>query len=42
MPKAEHNCVVCTGTACYVKGSSRIVEQVSKLFGIREGEATRW
>jgi bidirectional [NiFe] hydrogenase diaphorase subunit len=41
IPKAEHNCIVCTGTACYVKGSSRILQQVSKLFGIREGETTK-
>ena len=24
-PLGEHNCIICTGTACHVKGSDRIV-----------------
>src|SRR5512142_2018309 len=24
-PKGEHNCVVCLGTACYVRGANRVL-----------------
>jgi bidirectional [NiFe] hydrogenase diaphorase subunit len=33
-PQGEHTCVVCTGTACHIKGSSSILEQIRKRFGI--------
>lgn len=39
-PKGDHNCVVCTGTACHVKGADRIIEAVSKAHGISDGETT--
>jgi len=39
-PLGEHNCIVCTGTACHVKGSARIVQAVSDAFHIRDGETT--
>jgi bidirectional [NiFe] hydrogenase diaphorase subunit len=40
-PQGEHACVVCMGTACYIKGSGKILEEVSKKYGIKEGETTR-
>jgi NADH:ubiquinone oxidoreductase subunit E len=40
-PKGRHQIKVCLGTACYVKGSYRIVEQLEKELGIKDGEVTR-
>ncbi len=39
-PLGDHQCIVCTGTACHVKGADRIIEAVSKAFGIQAGETT--
>jgi len=39
-PKGKHNCLVCTGTACYVKGSQKIIDQIGKEFSIKPGETT--
>ena len=30
----------CTGTACYVKGAERIIDRISDLLGIKQGETT--
>src|SRR3954466_9098086 len=32
-PQGEHTCVVCTGTACYIKGSDRLLKSVREAFG---------
>jgi len=39
-PLGEHTCVVCTGTACYVKGADRIVQTLSEEFNIQAGTTT--
>jgi bidirectional [NiFe] hydrogenase diaphorase subunit len=39
-PSGVHNCVVCMGTACYVKGSDRVIKALEKELGIRVGETT--
>jgi bidirectional [NiFe] hydrogenase diaphorase subunit len=39
-PKGEHTCVVCMGTACYVKGAGEVVGAIEKEFGIKVGETT--
>ena len=39
-PKGEHTCVVCMGTACYVKGADKVVEAVQNQLKIRAGETT--
>lgn len=39
-PKGEHRISVCLGTACYVKGSDKILEAVEKHLGIKSGECT--
>ena len=39
-PLGEHNCIVCTGTACYVKGADRIIEALTDEFEIETGETT--
>jgi len=39
-PKGEHQCIVCMGTACYVKGAGEIVTYLEKEYGIKAGETT--
>ena len=39
-PKGEHHIGVCLGTACYVKGSGKILEKIEKNLGIAVGECT--
>ena len=39
-PLGEHNCIICTGTACHVKGSERIVLALSEAFEINAGDTT--
>ena len=39
-PSGVHSCVVCMGTACYVKGSDRILTVLEKKLGIHVGETT--
>ncbi len=39
-PKGKHNCVVCTGTACYVKGSQAILSSLENVTKISAGETT--
>src|SRR5208282_6768834 len=33
--KGEHTCLVCTGTACYVKGAEHILSQIEKEFHLK-------
>ena len=37
-PKGRHQVHVCMGTACHVRGASRILDTVEDLTGIRSGE----
>jgi len=39
-PKGRHTCVVCMGTACYVKGGDKVLAAVEKLAGVKAGETT--
>jgi bidirectional [NiFe] hydrogenase diaphorase subunit len=39
-PPGEHTCTVCTGTACFVKGSDDIVRSVSERWGVAAGATT--
>lgn len=39
-PKGKYNVSVCLGTACYVKGSQQILDEIEKILGIGEGECT--
>ena len=36
-PKGDHNCIICTGTACHVKGAGPIVEGLSEAFEVPVG-----
>jgi bidirectional [NiFe] hydrogenase diaphorase subunit len=39
-PSGEHTCVVCLGTACYVKGSGDVLNALEKHTGIQSGATT--
>lgn len=39
-PQGKHTCVVCTGTACYVKGADALLAAVGGAAHIRPGETT--
>lgn len=40
VPKGRYNIKVCDGTACHIKGSLVLIDQVRKLLGIKPGETT--
>jgi bidirectional [NiFe] hydrogenase diaphorase subunit len=39
-PQGAHTCVVCLGTACYVKGADRVLAAIEGRAGIVAGETT--
>lgn len=39
-PKGKYKVSVCLGTACYVKGSGEVFDEISKILGIGNGEVT--
>ncbi|MEK7685085.1 MAG: bidirectional hydrogenase complex protein HoxE [Verrucomicrobiota bacterium] len=39
-PKGEHTCVVCMGTACYVKGANKVLSSLQEKLKIKPGETT--
>ena len=39
-PKGEIAIAVCLGTACYVKGSGKILEKLEEKLGIKNGDCT--
>jgi bidirectional [NiFe] hydrogenase diaphorase subunit len=40
-PPGQHTCVVCTGTACYIKGAPMLLNAVEEIAGIKAGETTK-
>lgn len=40
-PAGEHTCVICLGTACYIKGAPQLVDTVKREFGVSPGETTK-
>ncbi|WP_293114865.1 bidirectional hydrogenase complex protein HoxE [Okeania sp. SIO1I7] len=39
-PSGAHTCVVCMGTACYVKGGGEVIKALEKELDIKVGETT--
>ena len=39
-PRGKHLIHVCLGTACYLRGSARVLEALERELGIRDGETT--
>ncbi len=40
VPKGKHPISICLGTACYVRGSEKILEEFKRTLGIEVGETT--
>jgi NADH-quinone oxidoreductase subunit E len=40
-PRGKHIITVCKGTACHVRGSNMLVDQVDRVLKIRPGETTK-
>lgn len=40
-PQGAHSCVVCLGTACYVKGAGQVQEALEGRLGIHAGETRK-
>jgi NADH-quinone oxidoreductase subunit E/NADP-reducing hydrogenase subunit HndA len=40
-PKGEHPVSICMGTACYVRGAEKVVEEFKKQLGVDIGETTK-
>jgi bidirectional [NiFe] hydrogenase diaphorase subunit len=38
--KGDHTCLVCTGTACYVKGAQSILNELESQFGLKPGQVS--
>jgi len=39
-PQGDHTCVVCTGTACYINGASRILASIKAGLDVKPKETT--
>lgn len=39
-PSGVHTCIVCMGTACYVKGAGKIIANLEEKLGIKIGETS--
>lgn len=39
-PQGEHTCVVCMGTACYVKGAGELMKAIEEVAHVKAGETT--
>lgn len=39
-PKGEHPISVCMGTACYVRGAEKVLDEFKRVLGINVGETT--
>ena len=40
-PKGKYNIAVCLGTACFVKGSEKVLDKVKEILKIDVGETTK-
>ncbi len=38
--RRQHTCVLCTGTACYIKGAPQLLETIADEYGIHPEETT--
>jgi NADP-reducing hydrogenase subunit HndA len=40
LPKGQHPISICTGTACYVRGAEKVVDEFKRRLNIKVGETT--
>ena len=39
-PAGKHSCVICTGTACYIKGTPQLLQEVQATHDLLPGQTT--
>jgi bidirectional [NiFe] hydrogenase diaphorase subunit len=39
-PQGRHTCVICTGTACHIKGAQGLVDAINRRFNVLPGETS--
>lgn len=39
-PPGVHTCLICMGTACYIKGAGTLLNQAEEALGLKAGETT--
>ena len=39
-PKGQHTCVVCTGTACHIKGAPKLLSALEDKYNVKPGQTT--
>ncbi len=39
-PPGKHNCVICVGTACYIRGARNLISEIENVAKIEPGETT--
>lgn len=39
-PQGKHTCVVCMGTACYIKGAAELLETLANKYNVKAGGTT--
>ena len=39
-PPGEHVCVVCMGTACYIRGAQNVLQDIERTVGTKAGETS--
>ena len=40
-PPGEHTCVVCLGTACYIKGAAELLASIERAYDVKAGDTTK-
>jgi len=40
IPKGQHPISICTGTACYVRGAEKVVDEFKRILNIKVGETS--
>ncbi|MDD2633519.1 NAD(P)H-dependent oxidoreductase subunit E [Candidatus Falkowbacteria bacterium] len=40
IPRGKHPISICTGTACYVRGAEKVLDEFKKVLNIKVGEST--
>lgn len=39
-PPGKHTCVICMGTACYIKGANTLLSSIEEKYAIKPGQTT--
>ena len=39
-PAGKHSCIICTGTACYIKGSPKLLAHIQQTYDVKPGGTT--